>query len=61
MSPEEVESVYYDALRKNRPEAGIEPLDQEKLRMSAWQAVIDAVENSIIKRQAEQYLNFSNH
>ncbi len=61
MTPEQVESIYYEAYSKarNEPEAGVKPLDQREIRMKSWQAVIDAIKSESDTELAEKYLNLN--
>ena len=59
MTPEQIEDIYYSAYSKafHDHELGAEPFDQRAVRMSCWQAVIDAVNQENDLKYANQYLN----
>lgn len=59
LTPEDAEKIYYEAYQKAVKEASesFEPVDQLRVRMSAWQVVIDRINEDHVKSIAESYLN----
>lgn len=60
VSPDEAEKIYYQAYSKALSEnTGVVAVVQKELRMKAWQAVVDKINQENDLKYAEQYLSQS--
>jgi len=60
VSPDEAEKIYYQAYSKALSEnPGVVAVVQKELRMKAWQAVVDKINQENDLKYAEQYLSQS--
>jgi len=60
VSPDEAERIYYQAYSKALSEnPGVVAVVQKELRMKAWQAVVDKINQENDLKYAEQYLSQS--
>lgn len=57
MTAEEAENIYYEAYRKASKSDGITPFSQTDARRSAWQAVIEAVQQECTVDFVHRYFN----
>jgi len=58
VSPDEAEKIYYQAYSKALSEnPGVVAVVQKELRMKAWQAVVDKINQENDLKYAEQYLS----
>jgi len=63
MTPELARDIYHKVRMDeyHRFRENCLPVDQLKVDLAGFKAVIEAIESEHIKKQAESYLNFSNH
>lgn len=59
LTPEQAQTIYHEAsmVEYRKYQSDYQPVNQKKVILAGFQAVIDAVINEQIKEQAEKYLD----